>query len=1846
MASKELLPRNLRRYVVYVLLVLLGSLSTLLVSNLYVGLDVATLSKGGSSTNARPRTSIFSMPTSEFYRLLMLDTQKVLASTKIDIPLAKIEQPFANNSQILLWDLYLPEVACPDMRRIGNIGDGGKFVCGLSHLENINRDVIKEVPGAVPKCVIYSYGISIDSVFELNVENITKCEIHAFDPTIGNLPPVLRPNVFNLGTNKWERKEKLNITFHKVALSVSSGPTSSFSYTETLLDSMVRLNHSFIDILKVDVEGSEWVVFEHLLKVLGMQNYRKSLRVKATLSGIGKGKSTTSTYKSPSSTQIADAELTLPFGQLLIELHYHSMESMDNFFRGMRAAGFFIFSREVNLLPTMFGHKPFAAEYSFINPATFYRHGGSLGLSSGSPVITSIDTSIPTADVDVNGGHQRLSTGGFTAGSVPMVSFEVKVQDSNAIATVSDVSLAVPRTANNLLVPRESVSSGWLTPVNAVIYYLTRKVRVKMMAVALEHLYFHFYQQFPFYPVMIFHDDLDSVDCAYLQAAVPGMKLYFQLIKLDLPEFLRSEKLPERTKCSFRSSTIGYRHMCMFHAGVIHDYILGRNGRRLVRANLPPHFPLKDTEFLMRLDDDGYLTSPIGYDMFKFMKLNRKKYGFVSTLQDEAECVRGLWNHTRKFYEEHADKYNLPPLNTPSNDKGSGLSGSGSGSRSGVSTAFSGRPRRNEYKKRQQGQGLSQSQGDRGRSIKNGRMAAGTSTGAGRRRLSTVSATRDLAPSRKIFFPDWLDGETFYNNFEISHMSIWTHPLWLEYLYNEATIRGVYEIRWGDAPLHTLGVSMIVPVSQVHSFVDIGYRHDPFINQVAAGLPPPNVDPFKIQIYNCNFFVSWQCGLWNGDNFQMNSSFNNATNTPADHMMTHNKLRQPSWIVEDEENLLSKPGDVPELSTLAEVVAMASQLTRYKTNLLNMYKLKGMASETNSSVAGPINAAMFTFGHYSRESYLSDTLQSMFDGYAGPMKCTIVVFYYKMDVNLVKKRLSPVMLRSIKFVYVELNLVVESPTELALPLSRREGSNTCKSSSKPEELAASDFFVEQAFTELIRMGYNWFFRFADDSRLIKPVQYNVFEMMQSYGKKYGFIGAARNTPECVVPLWEKAIQHCETLNATAMSSASASKSTSTVVVVNDISKYQCSDVLLSKTKWPRGVDVYSNFEISHRSVWETRHFKYLLSGMKKVTMSSIVSSPDQRVNKLLDNYFLYEYSDSTIHTLNMLMSLSALDIHRFRDITYELTRRAAPKVKTGKPVVTTRPLPLLDSYFSPYRFGWLGGDVASSFALPDPKCFSIVGVSSGADTGSDKKIGLRKNSGHDCVQVPTTSSQQSSSQHTEIDGNVEITLENLPTRYVWLFGDSLIGTSSDKRRLEAQMVSNTVGIAQMAVGSDTSSSISSSSNSESLTLQQMQYYWGMKMISGEPKSIFDSKVIGQAVKNQYEFVNVDGAVYWPTDGLSVLATTSSSNIATKAIIIGQLVKSFTAAAPSEAPKSDGILDDMLTGLDFEDFATVLMVVSNAFDTPNFWKYESVLAPHTIRGSAKIWATPPPPVATGAFDQYASSSSGASAGSSTATKHIYDMQRTQADFFRSVDLQPRYKWVSMAASSGLSYALETDHIYLLGNYIPARSKRATSFDVYGTSERDQYQALARVLAGDVLKGRMDSLEFLYSVSNKPTWAHYPSALQLQDPTKTPVAHKSMPMTRMPEASLYFESGVGRWVLVTIVENTHFSMCTSAGADITGEWTCVSDDKTAISAPWTDSGLYNVYAGRAHPEFLAYATMDSSGSNSGPHSGSGRSIPIILSYVANTRAGPGVLVEEEHYKAYLPKFVHAEVTLSSV
>jgi hypothetical protein len=374
----------------------------------------------------------------------------------------------------------------------------------------------------------------------------------------------------------------------------------------------------------------------------------------------------------------------------------------------------------------------------------------------------------------------------------------------------------------------------WHSPINVVIYYLTQKARVLMMKSALYAMYLNVYQQHPYYSVLIFHDDLDKHDMNILQSAVPRMKLNFIYYPLKLPYFLDINTIPNRTLCSPKSSTIGYRHMIRFHSTLIHEYLFSLDN------------PFYNVEYIMRLDDDSSFETPIGYDMFKFMRVNDKKYGFVSALLDGADCVTGLWNFTDDFIRKNRVKHNIPKGNLET------------------------------YKK-------------------------------------------------------WKRDNVFYNNFEISHVSIWKSKLWLDFMDAIDKSGEIYYTRWGDAPIHTLIVLLLLPEHQIHRFSDISYIHKPFANQKATSLPHPESNIFFLEM--CEFFDTWKCvPIFNSNN--TNSS--NVT------------------IYGDNSNPLSPLWSQNSISSVVTVNTEKKKKNKYN------YIMPSTNDNSN------LNTVLYTFAHFGR----------------------------------------------------------------------------------------------------------------------------------------------------------------------------------------------------------------------------------------------------------------------------------------------------------------------------------------------------------------------------------------------------------------------------------------------------------------------------------------------------------------------------------------------------------------------------------------------------------------------------------------------------------------------------------------------------------------------------------------------------------------------------------------------------------------------------------------------------------------------------------------------------------------
>lgn len=70
----------------------------------------------------------------------------------------------------------------------------------------------------------------------------------------------------------------------------------------------------------------------------------------------------------------------------------------------------------------------------------------------------------------------------------------------------------------------------------------------------------------------------------------------------------------------------------------------------------------------------------------------------------------------------------------------------------------------------------------------------------------------------------------FWSNFEIGRLSFFQSKEYTEYFNHLDKSGGFFYERWGDAPVHSIGLGLLTDKSRIHFFKDIGYNHIPYYN--------------------------------------------------------------------------------------------------------------------------------------------------------------------------------------------------------------------------------------------------------------------------------------------------------------------------------------------------------------------------------------------------------------------------------------------------------------------------------------------------------------------------------------------------------------------------------------------------------------------------------------------------------------------------------------------------------------------------------------------------------------------------------------------------------------------------------------------------------------------------------------------------------------------------------------------------------------------------------------------------------------------------------------------------------
>eukprot|EP00667_Euglena_gracilis_P015867 EG_transcript_16531 len=137
--------------------------------------------------------------------------------------------------------LTVHKYACRSPKRYGNAGDGGWTVC-----------LDRPLPTPANACVSYSFGLAFDWSYDRDISRV--CRDYAFDPT-------LRVKGSQDMRHDEKHVEGFDIDYFSMGLSGHGNPILNSRKripTMTLQAVMKLLGHDHIDVLKVDVEGSEW----------------------------------------------------------------------------------------------------------------------------------------------------------------------------------------------------------------------------------------------------------------------------------------------------------------------------------------------------------------------------------------------------------------------------------------------------------------------------------------------------------------------------------------------------------------------------------------------------------------------------------------------------------------------------------------------------------------------------------------------------------------------------------------------------------------------------------------------------------------------------------------------------------------------------------------------------------------------------------------------------------------------------------------------------------------------------------------------------------------------------------------------------------------------------------------------------------------------------------------------------------------------------------------------------------------------------------------------------------------------------------------------------------------------------------------------------------------------------------------------------------------------------------------------------------------------------------------------------------------------------------------------------
>ncbi|XP_047497681.1 uncharacterized protein LOC125044779 [Penaeus chinensis] len=170
-----------------------------------------------------------------------------------------------NPAQRLKRFLTNPTVSCKKLRSVGGrsclgASDGAKLVC-----------MDEGVAPTARNCLVYSFGVGNDFTFDEQMQDFG-CEVHAFDHDVDH-----ETYDHRIGPSVFFHKSRIGFKtgYFKFCTENPSGiECNPFIRYKTFKDIQRSLGHEmrYLDYLKMDIEGGEWIVLDNIIRTTNVLN--------------------------------------------------------------------------------------------------------------------------------------------------------------------------------------------------------------------------------------------------------------------------------------------------------------------------------------------------------------------------------------------------------------------------------------------------------------------------------------------------------------------------------------------------------------------------------------------------------------------------------------------------------------------------------------------------------------------------------------------------------------------------------------------------------------------------------------------------------------------------------------------------------------------------------------------------------------------------------------------------------------------------------------------------------------------------------------------------------------------------------------------------------------------------------------------------------------------------------------------------------------------------------------------------------------------------------------------------------------------------------------------------------------------------------------------------------------------------------------------------------------------------------------------------------------------------------------------------------------------------------------